>query len=473
MLAAFAEQGRRILVVVDNASTAEQALPLLPSDGTTVALLTSRHTLDVGARLHDLDILDKPASIELLRDALQQARGSADNRVDGDPEAAAAVVQLCAGLPLALRIAAGLLADAPTRPLASLARALETEHSRLDRLHREDRAVRAAFDLSYQHLDALHARLFRLLPLNPGPDLSTEAAAHLADADQFQVEELLQDLARAHLIEPGHVWSRWRLHDLVRLYADERAAEGTDPSWRDAARTRLLEHYATTTKAADGHLRALPGQPVPKAFTGREEALTWLDAERANLVSAVTIANGTGHPDIAGRLPPSLVEYLRWRRYFDDWITTSTIHRDTAHVACDDRQEAAAWNNLGTAFWEVRRFDDAITALEHARDLFRKTRDRSFEASAWNNLGLALREVRRFEDAITAHSQARDIHHSLKDRHQEAMASNSLGLAFQDVGRFTEAIGAHTQARKLFELADDRHGVANPGYSAELDELMP
>ncbi|MDU9001184.1 tetratricopeptide repeat protein [Streptomyces mirabilis] len=461
VLAAFAEQGRRILVVIDNASTAEQARPLLPSDGTTVALLTSRHTLDVDARLHDLDILDEPASIELLRDALHQARGSADNRVADDPEAAAAIARLCAGLPLALRIAAGLLADAPTRPLASLARALEAEHSRLDRLHREDGAVRAAFDLSYQHLDDLHARLFRLLPLNPGPDLSTETAAHLADVDQFQVEELLQDLARAHLIEPGHVWSRWRLHDLVRLYADERAVEGMDPGWRGAALTRLLEHYATTAKAADDHLRALPGQTTPEEFTGREAALSWLDAERANLVGAVTIANGTGHPDIALRLPSSLVEYLGWRRLFDDWITTSTIHRDTAHATGDDRREAAAWNNLGTAFREVRRFDEAITALEHARDLFRRTDDRRFEARAWDNLGLALQDVRRFDEAITAHTHARDIHHDLGDDHREATAWGNLGVAFWKVGRFDEAITAHTQARELFEDTDDHHGVAN------------
>ncbi|MGI5411280.1 ATP-binding protein [Streptomyces chartreusis] len=456
VLAAFAEQGQRVLVVIDNASTAEQARPLLPSDGTTGSLLTSRHTLDIDARLYDLDILGEPASIELLRDALHQARGSADNRVDDDLQAASEVARMCAGLPLALHIAAGLLADTPTRPLASLASALATEHSRLDRLRREERAVRAAFDLSYQHLDDEHARLFRLLPLNPGPDLSTEAAAQLADADSFQIEELLQDLARAHLIEPGQVWGRWRLHDLVRLYADGRAAEAMDRGWRDAALTRLLEHYAITTKAADDHLRALPGQTPPGVFTGREAALSWLDAERTNLVGAVAIADEAGHPDIAIRLPASLVEYLLWRRYFDDWITTSSIARDTAHASHDDRREAAAWNNLGIAFREVRRFDEAVAALEHARDLFQQTKDRRFEASAWDNLGLVLQDVRRFDEAITACIHARDIHHVLKDTHGEAMAWNNLGLALREVGRFDEAITAHTKARGTYcKLGDD------------------
>lgn len=116
VLAAFAEQNRRILVIVDNVFTAEQARPLLPTDGATGALLTSRHTLDLDARLHDLDALGEDDSVELLRQVLLQARGPADTRVDKGPEHAAAIARLCGGLPLALRIAAALLADAPPAP---------------------------------------------------------------------------------------------------------------------------------------------------------------------------------------------------------------------------------------------------------------------------------------------------------------------------------------------------------------------
>ncbi|WP_437014184.1 AAA family ATPase [Streptomyces sp. enrichment culture] len=169
VLAAFAEQGRRILVVLDNASTAQQVDSLLPTDGGTATLVTSRHILDIGAHLHELAVLDPFASTELLRDALRQARGPADTRVDDDPEAAAVVADLCAGLPLALRIAAALLADAPARPMASLTERLRQSHTRLDELSREDRAVRTALHLSYRGLDDQHARLFRLLPLSPAP----------------------------------------------------------------------------------------------------------------------------------------------------------------------------------------------------------------------------------------------------------------------------------------------------------------
>lgn len=268
VLAAYAEQGRRILVIIDNASTTEQARPLLPTDGTTAALVTSRHTLDgLDARLTDLDVLDDHTSAALLDQALRRARGDSDTRVADDPDAAAAIARLCAGLPLALRIAAALLAAAPARPAASLATALQAEHTRLDKLRRPDRAVRAAFDLSYRLLDDDPARLFRLLPLNPGPDLSTEAAAHLADSDPDKTEELLQHLADAHLVEPGQVWGRWRLHDLVRLFADEHGHTHATTDQRQTAQTRLFTHYQTTTAAADTHMDTRPGTPSPASTT--------------------------------------------------------------------------------------------------------------------------------------------------------------------------------------------------------------
>ncbi|MFC4518250.1 AAA family ATPase [Streptomyces ehimensis] len=323
VLAAFAEQGRRILVVIDNASTAQQARPLLPSDDTTAALLTSRHTLDVEANLYDLEILDERASVELLRQVLLHARGPADTRVTDEPEHAATIARLCAGLPLALRIAAALLADLPTRPLASLAQAMEAAHTRLDRLRREDRAVRAAFDLSYQHLSNDHARLFRLLPLNPGPDISTESAAHLASSDQPHAEELLRNLARAHLVEPAPVWGRWRLHDLVRLYAEERGCLHADTDQRAIAQTRLHDYYRTTTQAADSHLQPLPSAPSPR-FANRHQALAWLDDERLNLIATGTAPPPLGRPDTSTALAATLTHYLDHRGYFDDLINITT-----------------------------------------------------------------------------------------------------------------------------------------------------
>ncbi|MER5212535.1 tetratricopeptide repeat protein [Streptomyces sp. NPDC002838] len=456
VLAAFAEQSRRILVVIDNASTAEQARPLLPTDGVTAALLTSRHTLDVDARLHDLDVLNESASIELLHRSLRHARGPADSRVQDDPEAAATVARLCAGLPLALRIAAALLADTPIRPLASLAQDLEAEHSRLDELCREDRAVRAAFDLSYQHLDDQHARLFRLLSLNPGPDLSTESAVHLADFEQRHVNHALQDLARAHLIEPGHTWGRWRLHDLVRLYADEQGRIHDDTDQRKTARARLFTHYQATTRAADTHLTFRP-EATSALFSDRNSALAWLDDERLNLIATATTAAPLGYPETSTALAFDLARYLDYRRSFDDLITVSSTALNVFRELGDRHSEGQVLDNLGNALWQVRRFDEAIEAHARAATLFRETGDRQREGQAVGNLGVGLGDVRRFDEAIEAHAQAATIARAFGDRHREGTVLGNLSLALHQVGRFDEAIEAHAQAATLFRETGDRH----------------
>ncbi|MEU3874419.1 tetratricopeptide repeat protein, partial [Streptomyces sp. NPDC029704] len=365
VLAAYAREGRRILVVVDNASTAGQAGPLLPTDGTTAALVTSRHTLDgLDARLHDLDILDETASTAVLDEALRHARGADDTRITDDPQAATAIARLCAGLPLALRIAAATLAAAPTRPAASLAAALQAEHTRLDKLARSDRAVRAAFDLSYEALTSDQARLFRLLPLNPGPDVSTEAVAHLAGTGPDQAEELLQHLAEAHLLEPAQTWGRWRMHDLVRLYADERGR--TDTDHRDSARARLFTHYEDTAQAANTHLDTLPGPRSPH-FPDRGHALQWLDAEHANLIATATAAPALGHRATTAFLAIFLARYLEYRRYFDDRITLATTALAVFRELGYRRGEGLSLDYLGVALRAVRRFEEAIDA--HTQDL--------------------------------------------------------------------------------------------------------
>lgn len=499
VLAAFAEQGRRILVVVDNASDEEQARPLLPADGTTAALLTSRHTLDVGARLHDLDVLDARSSVELLEQALHNALGPGDTRVRDEPEHAQAVARLCAGLPLALRIAAALLADVPGRPLASLARALEAEHRRLDRLRREERAVRAAFDLSHDRLGHRHARLFRLLSLNPGDDLSTEAAAGLADGDLYEVEELLQDLARAHLLEPAHVWGRWRLHDLVRLYADEKGRLHAGSDERDAARTRLFVHYRTTAEAAGTHLDAARGTASTR-FPDRDGALAWLDDERSNLVATVTAAPRFGLGETGLDLADALSRYLHDRHAFDDWVTVTTTALAVCRESGDRRGEAAALNqlglalaglrrfgeaadahdeaatvhrgtgdrngeagaltNLGSALTELRRFDDAVDVLSRAAAVFRGTGDVQGEGGALGNLGNVLTKLRRFDDALKAHSRAVAVLRGTGDRRHAGLALNNLGGVLTEVRQFDLALKAHTAAVAVYRTLGDRHGEA-------------
>ncbi|MFF3431372.1 tetratricopeptide repeat protein [Streptomyces sp. NPDC002602] len=457
VLAAYAGNGRRILVIIDNASTTAQAAPLLPTDGTTAALVTSRHTLDgLDARLHDLDILTEDSSVAVLDQALRHARGDHDSRFADDPHSAALIARLCAGLPLALRIAAAVLAAAPSRPAATLATALQVEHTRLDSLSRPDRAVRAAFDLSYQLLPPGQARLFRLMPLNPGPDLSTDTAAHLADCGTDQAETLLQHLAEAHLIEPGRVWGRWRMHDLVRLHADELGGTHAAPDHRDTARTRLFTHYQDTGTAAGTHLETLPGSRSPR-FQDRSDALRWLDAEHANLTATATAAAALGHHSVTISLTSSLAQYFALRRYFDDWIALSTTCLDLHRMLGDHQGEANALNALGTALREVRRFEEAMDAHTQSLAIDRSHHDRRGEAISLANLGLALTEARRFEEAIDAHTQSLAIDRTLGTRRSEGKALTNLGNVHWYMGRFQEAADAHAQAATIFRELRDRY----------------
>ncbi|MEV6226543.1 tetratricopeptide repeat protein [Saccharopolyspora shandongensis] len=501
------ERGAPVLVVADNAAEADQVEPLLPGRGGNRLLVTSRRHLALlqsVARV-DLDVLSAPAAVELLRTALAHADPS-DARADDDG-GLTRVATGCGFLPLALRICAARLSRSPRLTPSRLADQLEDTARRLERLDLGDgrRAVRAAFDLSFRRLPPQQAGVFTLLALNPGPDLSTAAAAVLTGMGVGEVAEVLDDLTAAHLLTHDSSTGRWAMHDLLADYARHHLTElaESDPEVATVGQQtqdRLLEYYTATAEAANSYLSALPGDSASEDFADREEALAWLDAERANLLATVHTAQATSRTEIAIDLPLILAGYLHGRRYFDDSIAGLTIaqhaaqqfgdrHREAsawdhlgnnllelrrlddaidAHTRARDlfaevrdcRGEAHAWNNLGDDLRELRRFDDAIDAHTRARDLFAEVGDRLGEASTWNNLGNDLRELRRFDDAIDAHTRARDVAHQVGDRRQEAVTWNNLGLALRGLRRFDDAIDALTQARDVYREVGDRHREA-------------
>jgi tetratricopeptide (TPR) repeat protein len=453
-----------VLVIADNASSEAQVRPLLPGGGPHRVVVTSRHTLgSLDARLLDVTILDDAAGVALLDAALHVARPD-DERISDDLEAAGRLAGICGGLPLALRIVAALLKADPARGVNELADELAVERVRLEGLRYDDGggagalSVAAAFELSYRRLDDTPARLFRALPLGPGPDLSAAAAAVLADLPARQARGVLGGLARAHLIEaaPGAA-GRWRMHDLLRLYAQRLSDASADTDGREQARDRLLSYYLHTADAASQHLRALPGMAAPGGFTGRAGALAWLDAERPSLVAGVMMAADSGRDQVARRLPLLLAPYFDWRRRFDDWLATTAISLKAARDLGDRHGEGTALNNLGLALVKVRRFEEAITACQDAAAIYRETGDRHGEGTALNNLGLALAGVRRFEEAITAHQEDLAICRETGDRQGEGTALGQLGNAMVGVRRFEEAITAHQEELAIYRETGDRH----------------
>jgi tetratricopeptide (TPR) repeat protein len=457
VMAAYAGEGRPVLVVVDNVSSSVQARPLLPAGGK--AVVTSRHTLaDLDARLLELEVLTPRAGVALLADQLRLARGAADTRVADHPDDALSIARLCAGLPLALRVVAALLAAQPARLLSSMAAELQDARTRLDELSFTgadgEVAVRSAFDLSYRQLDPQRARTFRLLVFNPGPEISTEAASALAALDQRTIRRHLEELTRAHLIEPGSSYGRWRMHDLVRLYAAQQSQTEADDDWAEAL-TRLLLYYLNTTRAAVSYLNPTVTHSAGERFPDRTHALAWLDAEYPNLT---TIARLDMFSEVAADLTLDLWRFFELRRYFADWITLTTRALQIARQLHDRPREAAALVSLGGALRQVRRFEEAIVVCQDAAAIRRETGDQPGEGIALNNLAAAQALAGRFEDAITTHRHAAAIFRETGDRHRQGIALNNLGTALITAKRFEEAIIVERDAAAIFRETGDRHG---------------
>ncbi|MFI9243055.1 tetratricopeptide repeat protein [Streptomyces sp. NPDC053086] len=446
-----------MLILADNASSPEQVRPVLPGGLRHRVLVTSRDRLaQLGARLVPLDQLTPEAAYELLDRALMIADPD-DDRVAGEGEAAARLAGLCGHLPLALQIAAALLAEDPGQSIAEFADELATSYDRLAALDDGDRSVRAAFDISYRRLPADQARLLSLLALAPGPEVSEEVAGVLVGGAPPTAG--LKALARAHLVERGNGQRCWRMHDLVRAFGAGRLAG--DPEARDAARERVLAHYYRWADEADDLLHWRPGKPESARFAHRAEALAWLDRERAGLVAAVQWAREERHADTAVRLALCLTGYLRWRRQLDDAIAVCATAQEAAHGIGDRVCEAMAWHNLGTVLRASGQVNEAVDAHLRSRDLHQDLGDRPREAWVWNNLGNALLDMDRVDEAIDAHTHSLDLHQDIGDRAGEAGAWNNLGTALLVADRVDEAIDAHIRSRDLYQTLGDRHSEAS------------
>jgi tetratricopeptide (TPR) repeat protein len=451
-----AERGRPILVIVDNASSVEQVQPLLPGDSSSGVLVTSRHVLDLGGRVHRLGELDDGDAVEVIRRSLWEIWGDADTRVVDQPDDALSLARLCGRLPLALRIVAGLLADVPTQALAQMADDLRQE--RLNGLEREERAVRAAFDLSYRNLASRQAELFGLVALAPGTDVSTESAAVLIQADETEAHRHLAALARASLIDA--VGDRWRLHDLVRLYAGERAGgTGQDGAGVPALR-RLLTHLMLTADAADDSVRALPGDKVLPRFAEEEAALAWLDGEQETLVAAVQVARELQETTCAVNLPLILATFMQSRMRLAELLEITELGCRTAEESGRRGDAAKLWATIGETLVLMRSFKQAAVAHDMAFAHSVAVEDWQSTAGALNSGGVALRYLGDFEGAINRHTEAVLMFDRIGDQIGVAKASNNKANVFLEMGRPGEAVIHQQVAIEIYAKRGDGRGFA-------------
>jgi transcriptional regulator with XRE-family HTH domain/tetratricopeptide (TPR) repeat protein len=449
---------KRMLVVLDNARDEQQVRPLLPASPGSLVIVTSRNHLAGlaaahAARLLSLDVLSHAEAVRLLTTRIGTDHCAAE------PEAIAEIATLCACLPLALAVAAARAADRPRFPLSALAADLRDAAGRLDALDAADPAasVRAVFSWSYDQLATDEARLFRLLGLHPGPDISVPAAASLAAADKAAARRLLHALARAHLVTE-HAPGRYTLHDLLRAYAIA-LVRGDAAEARRAATDRLLDHYLHTAHA--GALVIAPTEvPLPldppapgvaaEQISDYWEAMAWFGAEHQVLLAAITLAADL--PDRRGwQIPWTMTHFLSRSAHVQDWVATQQVAVDTATRLGDLPGQAVSLGLLGNAVGIAGDPAESGRLHEQSLALCRQLGDRRGEANSHH--ALFIRDARRlrFFTALRHSRQALSLFRSIGDKAGEIEVLTSLSWFHSLTGSRDRARALCLQALSLIE----------------------
>jgi DNA-binding SARP family transcriptional activator len=459
--------GRRMLVMLDNAATVEQVRSLLPGHPGCRVIVTSRDSLTGlvardGARRLDLDLLPLVDAVALLHELIGA-------RVGTEPDAAAALAEQCARLPLALRITAELAAARPNVPLAELVAELSDQQRRLDlfSVGGDPRtAVRSVFSWSYYQLGIESALAFRLAGLHPGPDLDAFAVAALTKARVQQARQALDVLSRAHLVEPTSS-TRFGMHDLLRAYAREHAgtADGDVVEARDAL-TRLFDYYWSAAAAAmdilvpaeaDRRPRMPPSAAVVPTMTGEADARAWLDSERANLVAVLAHCAGHGWPGHAKGLAGTLFRYLIAGSHLPEARTIYSHALQVARQTNDPAEEARSLKGLGAIGIMNGHYREAADCYKAALECYQQCADRVGQATVLHNLGIIEQARHNLLAARAYYTKAIAIYEDAGDSLRGAHALADLACAETELGSYDKA--AELFQRALPVLRDAKHEV--------------
>ncbi|MCY0929106.1 BTAD domain-containing putative transcriptional regulator [Streptomyces sp. H27-H1] len=507
-------RGRRLLVVLDDASSFAQVAPLLPANGGCCVVVTSRENMEElvlrhGAVRVPLGVLDRADSTALLDRIVTGGRTAAF------PAQTARLAELCDGLPLALCIAAARLATRPHWNVRRLADRLADEHRRLDELSLGGSRVRASFELSHGCLAPHLASVYRRLSLLDVPDVPAWAVAALLDCPVETAEQYLDELTDAHLLEvsgPDATGQyRYRFQSLLRLYARERAQEDPDRPAAEAARDRALHSWLTVAEAA--HRREYGGDhsvvhgPAPRPHVDRDllddllaRPLDWFDSERHCLVAAVTQSARLGLAALAWDLAASTVGFCEIRSNTDDWRRLCEEGLAASRAAGDRQGEGVMLGELGAALLyrgeseaSVRLLEEADGVLRAGGEVYgaalnacklavvvrqrgdagaarallhgalpalRAAGDLSAQAHALNNLAQITLDAGDPEEAVRLGREAVGLARGLGATRGAAQAFHRLGRALLAAGRLPEAEEALTGAAGIVRAKHDRLGMA-------------
>ncbi|MFF5338901.1 BTAD domain-containing putative transcriptional regulator [Streptomyces sp. NPDC013181] len=502
--------GRRVLLVLDNARDEEQVRPLLPAGEGCLTLVTSRN------RLPGLIAADgaKPLGLALPSQAEAHetlARRLGAERLAAEPSAAADIVRLCGRLPLALAVVAARAELEPAFPLRAVADELREFHGGLEAFTGFDAAtdLRSVFSWSYRSLDRPAARLFRLLALHPGPEISAPAAAGLAGLTLPETRRLLAVLTRSCLVEqplPG----RYALHDLLRGYAGELADEHHTDDESRLAVLRVLDHYMFTAYEGNRLFRqdSLPeldlGSPsagaAPEDLGTVDRANRWFTAERRVLDALLHTAVARKLDHHVTGLAWSLKEYLNRQEYWPEAIAALVPALDVARRRGDRLEEGRCLRHIGAVHGylghrdqALRHLGDAVAILEDLGALGEQARahyatacalylfGEAPQAVASSERGLALSRATgdelwtaeclvelawfhsnlgNLEKALALSEEALGLYQSLDAPWQRAQSWDVLAHMLRQLGRYEESVATYQRVVDAFEeLGDLRNAV--------------
>lgn len=452
---------RRLLIVLDNVASSEQVEPLLPGAAGCAVILTSRRRLGglamrVGVERILLRHLSEQESVEILATVIGSARTTAEEN------AVRALTELCGRLPLALRIAADRVAAHPHHPISELVGELAAERHRLDGLASHDSVtVRSAFEWSYCDLRDEEARTFRFLSLHPGPHASVASTAALIGQPVVQTQQLLQRLHEVHLLE-GVSFSRYRFHELLRLYAAERLETDEATNDRTAAVGRLADWYLHTSIAGVRTLAPFryyilerpdaDSRISPLRFEDDRAALEWFDTEAANFVRVIRLATDHGFHETAWKLAVSLYDYFcLLRKPGSIWLAITTVALEAARAAGD--RFAEGWVETGTAEgyrWQ-RQYKRSQQHFEHSLSIRRQIQDLHGQAWTLGGMGFLAVDQGRWDEAHAYAQEAMSLFAGLADHDGSASVLLTLADCYRNWQHYDQALRTLGKALEIFE----------------------
>jgi DNA-binding SARP family transcriptional activator len=465
--------GKRMLLLLDNAHDADQVRPLLPGSPGCMVLVTSRSQLTglvvEGARPVPLDVLDAGEAAQLVAGRLGA------ERAEGEAAAVAAIVGHAAGLPLALSVTCARAVARPALRLADLAAELADARGRLDALRtgEETTDLRAVFSWSADKLSEPAARMFRLLGLHHGPDIAATAAASLAAVTRAEARTALAELTRASLLTEDAA-GRFGCHDLLRAYAAELAAATLSAAEREQAGQRVLDHYVRTAHAAAARLYPARGQvplPAPLAGVAAEEfsgpdaydaALAWFGAEHRVLRNVIEQAAAGRQDELCWKLAWDWAPLLKRRGMLHELLAMQRTAALAAGRLGDRDALAHVHYELGHASGRLGDYQAADEHMRQALDLFAELGDQASVGRARHGLAQMLNAQGRYDEALDHAVEALRLRRaSDADRAVIAYSENAVGWILAHLGQPDAALWYCRRALEMHTESGSRTGIAD------------